>query len=102
LVILRTLAPRERAAFLLREAFEVTYAEIARLTGQAEPAVRQVVSRARRKLRTPCANPVDVKEHRELVRAFRHATSTGDRRPLDRILCLWASGGAAPEFALAS
>jgi RNA polymerase sigma-70 factor, ECF subfamily len=51
LVLLEQLAPEERAAFLLREVFEVGYAEIARVLNRSETACRQVVHRARNRVR---------------------------------------------------
>jgi RNA polymerase sigma factor (sigma-70 family) len=48
LAVLERLAPEERAAFLLREAFDVDYADIARILGKSEAACRQLVSRAAR------------------------------------------------------
>lgn len=47
LVVLETLSPLERVAFVLREAFEFSFAEIADITGRSEPSVRQVFRRAR-------------------------------------------------------
>jgi len=51
LLLLERLAPEERAAFLLREVFDTEYGEIARILARSEPAVRQVVHRARRRVR---------------------------------------------------
>ena len=50
LLMLERLSPDERAAFLLRTVFDYEYAEIAEVVGKAEPTVRQLVSRARRRL----------------------------------------------------
>lgn len=47
IVILETLSPMERAAFVLREAFDFSHAEIAEVLGRNEPAVRQLIKRAR-------------------------------------------------------
>src|SRR5438309_441067 len=46
LVVLESLAPVERAAYLLRRVFDYGYGEIARVLGRSEPACRQLVSRA--------------------------------------------------------
>ena len=51
MVLLERLAPEERAAFLLRDVFDVDYAEIARVLGRSEAACRQVVHRARTRVR---------------------------------------------------
>ena len=50
--MLERLSPVERAAFLLREVFEVSYAEIARIVGKNETACRQLISRARNRVRS--------------------------------------------------
>ncbi|MGD8289262.1 MAG: sigma factor-like helix-turn-helix DNA-binding protein, partial [Gemmatimonadota bacterium] len=55
LVMLERLAPEERAAFLLREVFDHSYAEIASILEKKEPAARQMVHRARDRVRTPKA-----------------------------------------------
>lgn len=47
LVVLETLSPLERAAFVLREVFSFSYSDIAEIIGRSEPAVRQLASRAR-------------------------------------------------------
>jgi RNA polymerase sigma-70 factor, ECF subfamily len=52
LVLLERLAPDERAAFLLREVFDAGYEEIARIVGKQESAVRQIVHRARERVRS--------------------------------------------------
>src|ERR671937_454771 len=51
LVLLEQLAPTERAVFLLREVFELDFDEIARSIGKSEPATRQILTRARGRLR---------------------------------------------------
>lgn len=55
LVMLERLAPEERAAFLLREVFDHSYAEIANILEKREPTVRQIVHRARARVRSPRA-----------------------------------------------
>lgn len=52
LVLLERLAPEERAAFLLREVFDEEYAAIGEVLGKSEQAVRQIVSRARKRVRS--------------------------------------------------
>ncbi len=52
LAVLERLAPEERAAFLLHEVFESDYSDIARTLGKSEAACRQIVSRARRRVRS--------------------------------------------------
>lgn len=53
ILTLDTLTPEMRAAFILRDAFDYSFDEIAKLLGKTDAACRQLVSRARRKLLTP-------------------------------------------------
>jgi RNA polymerase sigma-70 factor (ECF subfamily) len=79
LTVLERLAPEARAAFLLREVFDVDYAEIAGVLGKSEAACRQIVHRARNQLRD--ARPryaVSGETHRRLMQQFADAMSTGD------------------------
>ena len=74
LVVLESLSPLERAAFVLREVFGSPYGEIAATIDRSQTAVRQLVSRARVHVRehTP-RHAVDAGTHRELTEAFRRA-----------------------------
>jgi RNA polymerase sigma-70 factor, ECF subfamily len=79
MVVLETLGPVERAAFLLHDVFEFDYGEVAAAVGRTEPACRQLVSRAR--ARVAEGRPrldVDPVEHRELLDRFLVAASGGD------------------------
>lgn len=83
LLLLERLAPEERAAFLLREVFDTGYAEIARTLGRSEAAVRQIVHRARERVRGSRARfaaPPDVKER--LLRRFIAALESDDKEAL--------------------
>ncbi|MEZ5284876.1 MAG: sigma factor-like helix-turn-helix DNA-binding protein [Vicinamibacterales bacterium] len=83
LVLLERLAPVERAVFLLREVFELEFADIASSVGKSEPNVRQILTRARGRLRD--ARPrfaVSRQESEAVVRSFRHACATGDMAAL--------------------
>ncbi|MGW6457361.1 RNA polymerase sigma-70 factor [Streptomyces sp. NPDC055078] len=88
LVVLESLSPLERAVFVLREAFEFPYAEIATTLDRSEAAVRQLAGRARRHVdeRRPRFD-VDPGEYRELTERFLAAASGGD---LDALLSLLA------------
>jgi RNA polymerase sigma-70 factor (ECF subfamily) len=79
LVVLETLGPVERAAFLLREVFGFDYAEVAAALDRSEPACRQLVARARRRIgdRRPRV-AVDPVEHRRLVERFLAAAAGAD------------------------
>ena len=98
LVLLEQLAPNERAVFLLREVFELDFDEIARSVGKSEANTRQILTRARVRLRD--ARPrfsVSRRESEEIVRRFRHACVTGDVEELLGVLhadsTLVADGG---------
>lgn len=79
LKILERLSPTERAVFLLHDVFDFDYPEIARITRKTEPAARQMIHRARERVRA--AKPrfeVDRAEHRRLVEKFQAAAYAAD------------------------
>ena len=79
LVVLESLGPVERAAFLLREVFGFDYPQVAETVGRSEDACRQLVSRA--KQRVGAERPrfaVDPDEHRRLLERFVAAAQGGD------------------------
>lgn len=88
LVVLETLSPLERAAFVLREVFDLPFSEIATTLDKSEAAVRQLAHRARSHVqaRRP-RQPVDANRHREVTARFLRAASTGD---VDGLLVLLA------------
>jgi RNA polymerase sigma-70 factor (TIGR02957 family) len=98
LTVLETLAPAERAVFVLREVFDVPYAEIAATVDKTPAAVRQIAHRAREHVaaRRPRVR-VDRAEHRRVVERFLAALSTGDLQELLDVLAsdvvLVADGG---------
>ncbi|MBX5496080.1 MAG: nuclear transport factor 2 family protein, partial [Bryobacteraceae bacterium] len=87
LVLLETLSPTERAAFLLGEIFDYDYADIARILDTSEAAVRQLVHRAKERLtqgkRRFTASP---ERQREIVRRFLSAAQEGDLEGLEALL----------------
>jgi RNA polymerase sigma-70 factor (ECF subfamily) len=87
LALLERLSPEERAAFLLREVFGVGYPEIARTLGKGEAACRQMVHRARERVRQdrPRRTVTEADRHR-LVRQFLAAAGAGDQAALLRVL----------------
>jgi RNA polymerase sigma-70 factor (ECF subfamily) len=88
LLLLERLTPEERAAFLLREVFEVAYAEIADSLGRSEPACRQLVHRARARLRAGRPKLIASRDqHRRLLERLLAAIEVGDQ---DRVLALLA------------
>ena len=98
LVVLETLSPLERAVFVLREAFDLPYGEIAEALGSTEPAVRQLAHRARTHVaaRRPRYES-DPAEHRTVSERFLAACSSGQLSELVGVLApdvtLVADGG---------
>jgi RNA polymerase sigma-70 factor (ECF subfamily) len=101
LVVLDTLDPAERLAFVLHDMFAVPFDEIAQIVGRSPAAARQLASRARRRVqgRAPIPDP-DLDRQREVVDAFLAATREGDFEALLAILdpdvVLRADTGPAP------
>ena len=86
LVVLESLTPAEREAFVLHEVFGVPFAEIGEIVGRSPEATRQLASSARRHIRDLRSRPTDAAEHARLVTAFRRACEVGDLDALVRIL----------------
>ena len=79
LVVLETLTPAERLAFLLHDMFAVPFEEIAPIVGRTPAAARQLASRGRRRVQGAEPNPdTDVRGQREIVDAFLAAARGGD------------------------
>jgi RNA polymerase sigma-70 factor, ECF subfamily len=87
LIVLDTLTPPERLAFVLHDMFGVPFEEIAIILGRSETAARQLASRARRRVRgaTPRSDP-DLYEQRRVVDAFLAASRAGDFAALLEVL----------------
>jgi RNA polymerase sigma-70 factor (ECF subfamily) len=85
LILLEELTPTERAAYILREAFDYPYAQIAQIVQQKEPATRQLVSRARKRLASERRVPAESTEQRRLLTAFLDAAQSGDVRALEEL-----------------
>ncbi len=84
---LERLSAEERAAFLLRQAFDQDYADIAALLSMSQASCRQLVHRAQEKLRheRPRFQPTP-EAHRELLGAFMQAAGRGDRQAMKALL----------------
>jgi RNA polymerase sigma factor (sigma-70 family) len=79
LVVLETLTPAERLAFVLHDMFAVPFEEIAPLVDRTPAAARQLASRARRRVRGAAPMPdADTRRQREIVAAFLAASRAGD------------------------
>jgi RNA polymerase sigma-70 factor (ECF subfamily) len=83
LLLLEKLSPTERAAYVLREAFDYEYGEIAGILRLSPVNTRQVVSRARKRLSAERREPVDTAEHRRLLEVFLAAARAGDVAALE-------------------
>ena len=90
------LSPTERAVFVLREAFDYPYREIAAVLGLSEANARQLRVRARERLTSARRAPVSG-DHRRLLAAFSTAARTGDLASLEQLLAdeAMASGALA-------
>jgi RNA polymerase sigma-70 factor (ECF subfamily) len=86
LMLMERLTPDERAAFVLREAFAYSYAQIAGILTATEAAVRQLVSRARRHMTGQRRTPAPAAAQRELLTTFVAAARSGDMSALERLL----------------
>jgi RNA polymerase sigma-70 factor (ECF subfamily) len=87
LVVLETLAPAERLAFVLHDTFGVSFEEIAPIVGRSPTAARQLASRARRRVRGAAPQPdADLASQREVVEAFLAASRAGDFEALLEVL----------------
>jgi RNA polymerase sigma factor (sigma-70 family) len=87
LVVLETLSPPERLAFVLHDLFGVPFDEIAAILDRSPEAARQLASRARRRIQGEYAVPdVDVAAQREVVDAFLAAAREGDFERLISVL----------------
>jgi RNA polymerase sigma factor (sigma-70 family) len=87
LVVLETLAPAERLAFVLHDMFAVPFEEIAPIVGRTPAAARQLASRARRRVQgTPSVPDADHSRQRQIVEAFLAASRGGDFEGLLAVL----------------
>jgi RNA polymerase sigma factor (sigma-70 family) len=106
LMVLETLSPAERLAFVLHDMFAVPFEEIAEIVDRTPDAARQLASRGRRRLRAASPAPdADLAEQREVVEAFIAAAREGD---FDRLVAVlhpdvvlradFGPGGASQEI----
>jgi len=86
-VVLETLTPAERVAFVLHDLFNISFDEIAPVVGRSPMAARQLASRGRRRIQgAPVNHEVDRARQREIVTAFLTASQSGDFSALLAIL----------------
>ncbi|MFF0267500.1 RNA polymerase sigma factor SigJ [Kribbella sp. NPDC004536] len=86
LLVLERLTPTERAAYILREAFDYPYDELAVVLQSTAPAVRQLVSRARKRIRAEGRTEVSGTQQKKLLTAFIAAARAGDLGALQELL----------------
>jgi RNA polymerase sigma factor (sigma-70 family) len=100
LIVLDTLSPAERVAFVLHDVFGVPFGEIAPIVGRTPTATRQLASRGRRRVRGSATPDRDLARQRELVDAFARASRDGDLAALLAVLdpdvVVRFDGGIAP------
>jgi RNA polymerase sigma-70 factor (ECF subfamily) len=103
LVVLDTLPPAERVAFVLHDTFGLPFGEIAEITGRSPAAARQLASRARRRIQGSEADAPDsarLGRQRQVVEAFLAASRGGDLAGLIAVLdpdvVLTSDGAAVP------
>ena len=97
LLLLERLAPEERAAFLLHDVFDTGYADIARTLGKSEQACRQIVHRARQRVRgTQRRFEASADGHRQLLDTFTAALQAQDEAALLQLFTpdvVWTADG---------
>ena len=86
LVVLETLTPAERLAFVLHDMFALPFDEIAPIMGRSSTAARQLASRARRRVQGAALPDPDLTRQREVVDAFVAAAHGGDLKALIAVL----------------
>jgi RNA polymerase sigma-70 factor (TIGR02957 family) len=103
LLLLERLSPNERAAYVLREAFDYPYGQIADILQSTEVAVRQLVSRARKHVAAERRTPVTAEEQRRLLEAFVGAARAGDLATLEELFAAdvvsYSDGGGVAKAA---
>jgi RNA polymerase sigma-70 factor, ECF subfamily len=104
LIVLETLSPAERLAFVLHDVFAVPFDEVAGVVGRSPAATRQLASRARRRVRAGAPDPdADLTVQRGVVDAFLVAARSGDLEGLLRVLdpdvVLRSDGGGSGPLA---
>jgi RNA polymerase sigma-70 factor (ECF subfamily) len=86
LVVLESMTPAERVAFVLHDVFAMPFDEIAEVVGRTSAACRQLATSARRRVQQSRSRHVPRAEHDEVVRAFAAATRNGDLAGLITVL----------------
>jgi RNA polymerase sigma factor (sigma-70 family) len=103
LVVLDSMTPAERVAFILHDVFRYTFPEVAKIVGRTPAACRQLASSARRRIRAAQAPPSPAAQQARIVRAFKQAWEAKDIEALIGLLdpdatAIADSGGLAVSF----
>jgi RNA polymerase sigma-70 factor (ECF subfamily) len=85
-MLMEKLGPEQRAAYVLRQAFDYSYDEIADILNTSSANARQLVSRAQKHIASGRKEPVDPAKRRELLEAFVAAAQDGDVKRLEQVL----------------
>ena len=103
LLLLEKLSPTERAAYILREAFDHSYDQIAQTIQSSEANARQLVTRARKHISDGRRKAVSSSEQKRLLNAFVEASQKGDLPALEKLFASdvvsYADGGGAVHVA---
>lgn len=86
LVVLESMTPAERVAFVLHDVFAMPFNEIAEIVGRSAPACRQLALSARRRVQSSRSRRATHAEHEEVVKAFAAAARAGDIAGLVAVL----------------
>ena len=104
LVVLESMTPAERVAFVLHDVFRYSFAEVAEIVGRTPAACRQLASSARRRIRAPQAPAAQAPRHAGIVREFKQAWQAKDIGALVSLLdpsaTMTADGGGIATAAL--
>ncbi|MFD0885819.1 RNA polymerase sigma factor SigJ [Streptosporangium algeriense] len=104
LVVLESMTPAERVAFILHDVFRYAFAEVAEIVGRTPAACRQLASSARRRIRDAHAPAPPVSRQARIVKDFKHALEAGDVTTLIGLLdpgaTVTSDGGGLVKAAL--
>ncbi len=100
LVVLESMTPAERVAFILHDVFRYSFAEVAEIVGRTPAACRQLATSARRRLRASEASATPAAQRADVVRDFKQAWKTKDIEALiglldPNVLAIGDGGGLA-------
>jgi len=98
-MLMEKLSPSERAAYVLREAFDYPYRQIADVLATSEPNARQLVARARLRLASGPRRQISAAEQQRFIDGFVDAAQTGDLATLEQLLAAHVITSSAAAIA---